>query len=276
MSDSTEARRAQQASDTPVGSDVHGSGPDLGRLQQAHGELWQWVHRLERYAEAGLQARGLAHDMGNTLTSLMAGTQLALQTYEDGELRRALETNLRLSRDAAERLKTFRRFVSHGAQPESSIPLAEVVDEAISLLAHPIRKAEVELSSDFSSEAAVPGNRLELLQVVGTTLLAVLRGFDGFKGVLELLIEDRKDEVRLVVRRAAITGTAARDDRWWAEGPGLELTVAQRLVASLGGRLDAENGAPQAVLSLPRVASHGRVNGWREAPNAFAPHPRAP
>ena len=273
MRDSAGSRKAEQAEGTPVGSAVHAGDGELDRLRREQGELWQWVHRLERLAEAGLQARGLAHDLGNTLTSLMAGSELALQQEDLLDLRRALQCNLELSRTAARRLHTFVRYVVRGATDEEvGIRLPEIVEDAITFLTHPVRKAQVAIEADYASDLRVPGSRPELLQVVGTLLLAVIEGFGPAGGILEIRIEDLADEVVLQVRRASVAGSGTQQDEWWAQGSGLELTVSRRVVASLGGRLELERGAPTARLGLPVLGNHAAGRARREAPDAFAPH----
>lgn len=274
MSDSTGTRRERQAAEAPLGSAVHAPDGELDRLRREQGELWQWVQRLERLAEAGLQARGLAHDLGNTLTSLMAGSELALLHSDPVELQRALQSNLEQSRTAARRLHTFVDFVIRGApEEEAGIRLAEVVEDAICFLTHPVRKAQVAVETDYASTLCVPGSRPELLQVVSTLLLAVIEGFGPAGGILEIHIEDLDGEVALQVRPAAVAGSEDSRDEWWAQGSGLELTVAQRVVASLGGRLELDRGAPVAELRLPSVTRQASGRGWREASGAFAPHP---
>ena len=216
---------------------------------------------------------GLAHDLGNTLTSLMAGSELALQQADLADLRRALQSNLELSRTAARRLRTFVNFVIRGApEEEYGIRLTEVVEDAISFLDHCVRKAQVAIETDYASDPCVPGSRPELLQVVGTTLLAVIEGFAPGGGILEIRVEDLGDEVALQVRRAAVAASTVTSDEWWAQGSGLELTVARRVVASLGGRLELDHGVPVAELRLPIVSAHASGRTWHEAPDAFAAH----
>ena len=278
MSDSTGGRRVRTEAGTSLGSPVHAEGPEIDRLRREQGELWDWVHQLQRLAEAGLQARGLAHDLGNTLTSLMAGSELALQQAELPDMRRALRSNLELSRTAARRLHSFVHYTTHGAPEErTGIRLPEVVEDALCFLSHPVRKAQVAIECDYAaaSDARVPGSRPELLQVVGTALLAVIEGFGTQGGILQVHVEELEDEVVLHVRRAAVAGAAGGAQEWWCRGSGLELTVARRIVASLGGRIDLGHGAPTSLLRLPTVSEGTSAERWREAPGSFTPrqHP---
>lgn len=227
---------------------------ELERLRREHAELWQWVRHLERLAEGGLQARGLAHDLGNTLTSLLAGSELALQHPDPAEHTRALRANLRHARDAARRLHAFVRYTMLATPGErTGTRLTAIVEEALTFLSHPVRKAQVTVERDYASEAAVAGSSVELLQVVGTALGAVLAGACPVGDVLTIRVEDREDEVLLAIERTAKGDTASCLDEWWAGGSGLERSVARRVVASLGGRLEVRHGARTARLLLPTV-----------------------
>lgn len=227
---------------------------ELERLRREHADLWQWVRHLERLAEAGLQARGLAHDLGNTLTSLLAGSELALQYSDPAEHARALRANLRHARDAARRLHAFVRYTMLStAEERAGTPLTAVVEEALTFLTHPVRKAQVTVERDYVSELAVAGSSVELLQVVGTALVAVLAGASPAGDVLTIRVEELEDEVLLSIERTSRDDSESCLDEWWAGGSGLERSVARRVVASLGGRLEVRHGARTARLLLPAV-----------------------
>jgi len=247
---------------------------EVERLRREQGELWQWIHRLERLAEAGLQARGLAHDLGNTLTSLMAGSELALLHEDAAHFREALEKNLTLSRQAAQRLHCFVDYTSRGGRDEQcGMRMREVVEEAIGFLAHPLRKACVEVERAYASEGPVVGSHPELLQVVGNVLLAVLAGFGERGGILEVRVEEEDARVRLEARRVAGAAAGAGRGEWWARGTGLETTVARRIVASLGGQVEMEVGASCAYVLLPALDPAPPVRpraSWREAEAAWS------
>ena len=64
------------------GSDGVGASPAerLEALERERDELWRWVFHLERLAQAGLMAGGLAHDTRNLLTGISGFCQVALES----------------------------------------------------------------------------------------------------------------------------------------------------------------------------------------------------
>lgn len=232
------------------------------RLERERAELWQWVHCLERFAEAGLHARGLAHDMGNALTSLAVGCELALLEEDGEEWRTALAKSLTLSRTAATRLHGYIDYTSRGEEEaRDGILFSSVVEDAIRFLAHPFRKACVGFERTYDEEAYVPGSRPHLLQVVVNALLAVLGGLETAGGCLRIVLRITDGEVVLDIRpdpRAEVAEGAPTP--WWHQGTGLELTVSHRILASLGGRFDVQPGPQGVRIVLPATSGAERAD----------------
>lgn len=211
-------------------------------------ELWRWVEQLERLAEGGLHARGLVHDLGNSLTSLMAVCELAQLAPDERALRAALERSLDLARTASRRLHAWNELTRRGHADDEGVHVAEVVEEALTLLAHPFRKAAVEVDREFTHAegVVVHGSRAAVLQVVANAMLAVLSGAPP-RAHLRVRVAALRDRAVVEVSREA--GPEPLDAP--KNGTGLELEVARRTAISLGGALDAVAGTDHARLELP-------------------------
>ncbi|MFV1959175.1 MAG: hypothetical protein ACC662_07155 [Planctomycetota bacterium] len=296
------------ALDLRPGGDGRGAetpqGPEerLLEVERERDELWAWLEHLERYAEVGAHARGLAHDLGNVLTSLMAGTELCLLQEDATVYRETLEQHLEASRQAAARLTTFRRFLhAQDTQVRPVTTLGESVEDVLHLLAYPVRKIQVIVERDLDDAAPIALARPRLLQVLASVVLRILRSPAATGGCLRFLGRDEDTDVVLTVRVEAGSGnegippTTTHPEH--TRTTGLGLLLARRILDETGGRLEALPGDPAGfAIHLPLAlgveggeeaeagSSWARPAGsqtglrrrrprtWIESPRAWSPH----
>lgn len=120
----------------------------------------------ERYASVAAVARGVTHEFGNILMQIMGKADLS-RKKSDVEMRQAMEKILEASQRANEILERFKNLSGSG-QMESHkelISLNQVVDEAVDLMEHQLRKCNIKLCKVKFEKINVYANATSLLQV---------------------------------------------------------------------------------------------------------------
>jgi C4-dicarboxylate-specific signal transduction histidine kinase len=203
------------------------------------------MRELERWGRTGYLASGLAHEMGNLLTSLIARSELGLMSTDPADHRETVERNFLVARRAARLLKVFAEFARPKEPDGDAVELAEVVENAILLSGHALRKARVEALLHRAGDDRVAGPADRLLQVVLALLHAAIECLAPARGgTVDLLVERIEGEAWLEVSLRAHDATLAREEAAVAPdvpAPAgsceLSLFVARQLVTELGGRL---------------------------------------
>lgn len=198
----------------------------------------------------GEMASGMAHELTQPLTAILAQAQAARHLAARGEAGRVagvLEDVVVQTRRASailERLRTWTRPRDRHTEP---IDLRDCIRVAESLLARQIQEEDVRLGIRLpDAEVPVVADRIELEQVVFNLLKNALDAVDGIDGAREVTVS-------LAVERGAAlldvedSGTGVREDirdRLFTPfvttregGTGLGLALSLRLVERAGGDL---------------------------------------
>lgn len=218
--------------------------------------LWQWVDQLERYAEAGLHARGFVHELSNVLTALQGNCELALLGERPDEMRRDIDRILELARRVNHRLANFKQYLAPVGEAQPPMRLSAAVEAAETYLSHLLRRVTpavgevptVKKQLDTDAPIAMAGPRLvHLLTTVFHVFLADAGQFRG-----PLTIEARREGDQVALDFSLEAGAAPRrgDETWTAETSERALDVARKNLVDVGGSL--ERPAPAQVrLRLP-------------------------
>jgi hypothetical protein len=268
---------AHELVESPDGPHLVGVVTDLTALRA----LERSARRLQRAAELGTLAAGIAHDFGNTMLAVGGYTSMARRILGDTpkhDLRRA-EAAATRAFELVDRLLGFMR----GAKRERrAVNLVAVASEAAQLL-RPTLPAAVRLQ--LALDADIPNvlaDESALLQLVVNLMMNAVQAMPA-GGLLHVSIHPLAAEpdwlerhgkagegplVRLeisdtgvgmepdVLRRAVEPGFTTR-----ADGSGLGLHNVQRLVRELDGVIEIESAQGQGTrvaISLPAIpAAHG-------------------
>jgi C4-dicarboxylate-specific signal transduction histidine kinase len=219
--------------------------------------LWKWVDQLERYAEAGLHARGFAHELSNALTALQGNCELALIGENVGGVKGDIERILELARRVNARLSNFKEFLAPVGDPQPPMKLSDAVREAEMYLSHVLRKVSPKAGGVPSLEKhlqadgliAVPPARL--VHALVAAIHVYLENAGRFLG--PLVVTSGREGERIVLDFDLQAGVEPRtgEETWKATTSGLSLQVAQRNLEEAGGSLSRDaSGAVRLVLPL--------------------------
>jgi two-component system sensor histidine kinase HydH len=205
----------------------------------------------ERLAAAGELAAGVAHEIRNPLAAIVNATTLL--GAEETLTREERASTLGAVKTEARRLNRILSDFLVFARPRESKPLEAdirvVVDHVAGLIREDrARAAEVRLSVGIDPAVPTfPFDADQMTQVLWNIALNGLEAMDG-RGRLDIAVARRDGTVAIAVSDTG--GGMAPDDRRRVfepfysrtrSGTGLGLTIAQRIVATHGGRIDVES-----------------------------------
>ena len=225
-------------------------------------------------ASVGRLAAGIAHEIGNPLTSIVGLVELV----EDGDLEPEEQREfLRRVRKETERIHHIIRdlldFARDDARPDElaeTCDLVEVVEDAVRLVGPQKDLRQVTLERRFPEDCPpARGSSARLAQVVlnlllnaadaidgeGTIRLEVTSepaGAEGADAWIELVVHDSGPGIDAEVREQIFEPFVTTKPT--GEGTGLGLAVCHAIVEQYGGTLDADNapeGGARFVVRLP-------------------------
>lgn len=232
------------------------------KLREEHEKLLQ----AEKMASVGILAAGVAHEINNPLSGVMA----CLKALEEGSVRPERRAQyFATARDGLERIQqTVRGLLDYSRQrppAPAEVSIAEVVKACGRLIAPLIRKREVEIVLEPpAQQISVLADRPQLMQAMVNLLLnAAYVAPPGTEVSVDALERDGEIGVQVsdhgpgmtdeVIARACDPFFTTKPE---GEGTGLGLAVTQSIAQAHGGRLTFERRSPpetgtRATLWLP-------------------------
>ncbi|MDQ3032828.1 MAG: response regulator [Myxococcota bacterium] len=210
----------------------------------------------DRLASIGLVAAGIAHEINNPLTALIAELDMALEDAHAGVSGGDLGEGLRFAREAAERVRVIVRDVTVFARGDSDVPApvdpTRALESSIRMASPEIRERAIVLR-DLEPLPTVDASESRLGQIFlnliinaaqslaprpGRTNEIRVRTRTRADGFASIEIEDTGCGMSAEVKARLFTPffTTKR-----ATGTGLGLSITQRLVVAIGGRVEVES-----------------------------------
>jgi PAS domain S-box-containing protein len=220
----------------------------------------------EKLATVGEIASGVAHEVNNPLAAIRMEAELLARSTQDNEASAAAATIVREVDRAARIVRSLLRLARRADITPTRIQLNELVRDVAEIRQRVLRADNIEVRTRMDQGAeAVLGLGQELQQVVINLVTNAEHAVRGRpNAVIELATEARQDWVRLTVEDSGAGVPAAIRGRIFDpffttknpdEGSGLGLSICQRVVAEVGGKIWIEEsetlGGARFVVELP-------------------------
>jgi signal transduction histidine kinase len=231
-------------------------------LQEAQAHV---LHQ-EKMAAFGLLAAGIAHEVGNPLTSISSLVQMLQRRDCDSYTREKLS----LVSGQLQRIQTTLRELTNFGRPASGartrVSLGEILDEALNIAKYYKRTKGRVIEKHVPPDLPTfPGVRDQLVQVFLNLVLNAIDATDR-GGRIELRVEHHEGMLRVDVRDdgpGILPGQAAKLFQPYFTtkkyGTGLGLFVTRKLVAEHGGTVEFLSGAESGAVFRVRLPTGSSV-----------------
>ena len=221
----------------------------------------------EKMAAFGLLAAGVAHEMGNPLSSIEAQLQLLEPKQLPAEAVPVLDTVRQEVARLGRILRELVDFARRRRDEATLVSVQSVVGDALRLLRHDRRMRAVKLREDFDPETP-PVSMVEdhLMQVVLNLLLNALDAMPS-GGTLRIEVGGAERQVALRVHDTGIGMERAVLTRCFeplfttkeaGRGTGLGLSISRDIARAAGGEIELHSAPGQGttvVVTLPAFAA---------------------
>ena len=246
------------------------------RTARQRAEALLRLDQVARLNTLGELAAGIAHELNQPLTAVLAATQASLRLLAEDEpelptTRQAMQQAVAQARRAAEVLARLRRSIeAPGGQAATVVPasvdLVNAARRALALLQPDMEQAGVTLSWQASGPVRAQADPVALDQILHNLLGNALHALAQVPvGERRLTVRAQTQGNRALLS-VADTGCGITPDQMAhlfepffttrAGGLGLGLSLCETLAASQGGSLDAAHNPPRgAVFTLSRPAA---------------------
>ena len=251
------------------------------RRERARGQELLRLGQVARLNTLGELAAGMAHELNQPLTAVLANTQAAVRLLKESPpeidtAQTAMQRASEQARRASDVLTRLRRSVERPDTQAERVPvrLAEAVRDALYLLEPQCREHRVttEIVSELDVEVLADPIALEqIIHNLATNALHALDQVDANERRLTFTISQTQTHGEL---RIADNGPGIAPDalprlfepffstRRDAGGLGLGLSVCQSLVTNMDGRIIAQNRSPRGaefIVTLPLTTGTERA-----------------
>ncbi|MCA9102125.1 MAG: HAMP domain-containing histidine kinase [Planctomycetales bacterium] len=226
------------------------------------------LRHTERLRTVSMLGAGLAHEMRNAATGCRLAVDLHAEGCHGGQADDSLDVARRQLLLMENRLQQLLQLGRQSPEPdERPVDLGRLVSEVVALVRPAAQHAGIRLIWDAPADEVTVRADMELLeQAIMSVLLNALdaaakhQAAAGCDGLVDVAIHRRDDLSELVVADSGAGPDADFADRVFepfvtgkAEGVGLGLAVARRVVESCGGRIawDRAAGFTRFKIELP-------------------------
>ena len=228
------------------------------RAQQRLRQVEADVARAARISVLGELTATIAHEVNQPLGAIAANGEAGLLWLDRSEpdvpeARQLLARIVADAHRAADIISHIRGMAGRGPAGRTSLPLREVLDEAMVLLRHEIQSNEVVASLELP--AALPpvlGNRAELQQVIVNLAINGIQAMTQGKTarrILAIRAEHSNPETVTCVIEDSGPGIVSKEfgrlfDSFFTtkdSGMGMGLAISRTIIEAHGGKLSADN-----------------------------------
>ena len=207
--------------------------------------------QTEKLTSLGLLAAGVAHEVNTPLAVISNYIQMLAKQMPEGDPRQSLiEKIVKQTFRASEIVNNLLNFSRTGAAEAASVDVNRVVEETLSLVAHPLKAAQIQVVKEFGeSLPPVHGSANKLQQVFLNLFLNARDAMPG-GGMLEVRTGAHNGSVEIEI---ADTGAGIpREDinrifdpffttKSNGRGTGLGLSVSYGIIKEHAGKIDVRS-----------------------------------
>jgi PAS domain S-box-containing protein len=249
-----------------------GTVMDVTERRRAEEDRQALAH-ANRITTMGQLTASIAHEVNQPIAAVVTNAQAALrwlnmQPSDPEEVRQALDRIVKAGRRAGDVISRMRALVRKAPPRKDQLDINDTVREVIALTRSELNRTGTSLQTQLADGLPlVPGDRIQLQQVMLNLILNAVEAMNGSDGGLrELLIsseEDGANGVRIAVRDWGPGLTLESLDRLFdafyttkPDGMGMGLSICRSIVEAHGGRLWATPNLPQGAVfqfTLPQL-----------------------
>jgi signal transduction histidine kinase len=246
---------------------------DVTREREAEAELArqrEFAHQNEKLAALGSLLAGVAHELNNPLSVVVARAALLAEALGEGPQAASVATLKAAAERCAGIVRTFLAVARARPQERGVVSVAAVVDAVLDMLAYGFRTADIAVDRGEITPAALVEVEPERLHQVLLNLLvnaqAALREAPPPRRVrvsaavtgasVEIVVEDNGPGVPVAIRRRIFEPYFTTKPV--GVGTGIGLAVSHGIIAAHGGTIvveDAVGGGARFVVRLPCAAA---------------------
>lgn len=199
--------------------------------------------RSERLAAIGQVARGIGHEFGNILQTIVGKADISLNTSDPEKIKKNLELIMTAADHAAFVVRNLQSFAKSEAI-KTNLDLAKIVETTFALISHSLIKRNIEGKKQLAVGVTVHGSENELQQVL---MNLVINAMDAMPkgGPLEVGCSAQERKALMWVRDAGtgITPEVLPHIFEYAyttkgdKGSGLGLSISKQIIEAHGGKI---------------------------------------
>jgi len=232
-------------------------------------DLEEQLQQREKLSSIGLLAAGVAHEVNTPLTGVSSYTQMLLNMMPANDPKHALLEKVRRQAErATEIVNNLLNFSRTGGATEfTALDIHRVLDDTLQLLEPQLRRSQIEIVRQYTSEAReVFGNSVKLQQVFTNLILNARDSIINGNGKITLATRDDDADGSMLVEVAdngegiAPENVAKIYDPFFTTkgvggGTGLGLAVTYGIVQEHSGHISVSSAPGQGTtfrITLPK------------------------
>lgn len=227
--------------------------------------------QAEKLSAMGVLISGIVHEINNPLASVLGFAQMLQRTPDSPNAGKWIGTLVEEARRCQKIVGNLLAFAHPRPCERQIIPLGNIAEKAVSLVAYPFRKAGIEAMMRVHPETPpVQGDPGALLQVLINLLTNALHALEDHSGPRRVSVDIgpwRHQHVRLDVSNTGPAIAPENLDRVFdpffttkpvGKGTGLGLSLVATIVRDHGGTIEVTNDPDQGVRFRMVIPCQGR------------------
>jgi signal transduction histidine kinase len=234
------------------------------------------MYRTERLAAAGQLAAGVAHEIRNPLTSIRSTVQYVMPSFDPGDDRHQLLSELLAEVDRIDRIVNDLLTLSRpGEFTPEAVDMVELLDQCLLLIGAQARKQDVKLACEKEMNCTILADPGQLKQVFLNLLLNALQAMPS-GGTATVTCKRRQSELTGTAwMEVLITDTGGGIPAEYLdkifdpfftlkkEGTGLGLSISYSIVQQHRGDIEVQSEPGRGTTVVVRLPITGYENSHR-------------